>query len=213
MNANQSANVNQSSQGASAQAMTRIERVKAATRDDHQQIDDMVMAMKPFDSRVNYARFLKMQYCFHRVMKPLYAAPDLNDLIPGLSSRSRFDDVCADLADLDVARPKDTTPSAAHMAAPQKGPGRLGWLYVCEGSSLGAAFLLKAAGNIGLDDTFGARHLRGHADGRGRHWREFVAQLNELELDEAEEAEFMQGAHDAFAFFHGLLLEDQRLAA
>ncbi|OKH87281.1 biliverdin-producing heme oxygenase [Thalassospira sp. TSL5-1] len=211
-------NANQSAQGASAQAMTRIERVKAATRDDHQQIDDMVMAMKPFDSRVNYARFLKMQYCFHRVMKPLYEASDLNDLIPGLASRSRFDDVCADLADLKTALPgDDMMPESARgssdMAAPQKGVGRLGWLYVCEGSSLGAAFLLKAAGNIGLDEAFGARHLRGHADGRGKHWREFVAQLNGLELDEAGEAEVMQGAHDAFTFFHSLLLEDQRLAA
>ncbi len=211
-------NANQSSQEATAQTMTRIERVKAATRDDHQQIDDMVMAMKPFDNRVNYARFLKMQYRFHRVMKALYTAPDLNDLVPGLASRSRFDDVCADLADLKVALPgADMTPGtagdASDMAAPQKGVGRIGWLYVCEGSSLGAAFLLKAAGNIGLEETFGARHLRGHADGRGKHWREFVAQLNALELDAAEEAEFMQGAHDAFAFFHSLLLEDQRLAA
>lgn len=202
-------NSEQSTQSATPETMTRLERVKANTREDHQQIDDMVMAMKPFDSRANYVRFLQLQHAFHQVMKPLYEAEDINQLVPGLASRSRYDDVCADLADLGAAGRE----GAQGMAAPQKGAGRMGWLYVCEGSNLGAAFLLKAAARIGLDDSFGARHLRAHSDGRGKHWREFVAQLNALELDAAEEEAFMKGAHDAFDFFHSLLLDDQRLAA
>ena len=188
---------------------TRLERIKANTRDDHQQIDDMVMAMKPFDNRDNYGRFLALQYCFHAVMKPLYHADDLNALIPGLADRSRFDSVCADLGDLGLPLP-------AHegaVTAPQSGPARLGWLYVCEGSNLGAAFLLKAAAQLDLNEGFGARHLRAHDDGRGKHWRQFVTQLNSLVLGAEDEIALQQGAHDAFDFFHNLLITDRKLAA
>jgi heme oxygenase len=169
----------------------------------------MVMEMAPFESRDNYARFVGMQYVFHRAVKPLYDASDLNALIPGLSMRSRFDHVCADLADLQCSLPENTKP----FPVPQTGMGRLGWLYVCEGSSLGAAFLLKAAGNIGLNAEFGARHLAGHEDGRGKHWREFVDQVNGLALSAKQEQEVIDGAIAAFDFFRTLLIEDRKLAA
>ncbi|MBR9779651.1 MAG: heme oxygenase [Rhodospirillales bacterium] len=187
----------------------RLQNLKQATTGDHQHIDDMVMEMAPFESRDNYARFVGMQYVFHRAVKPLYDASDLNDLIPGLSTRSRFDHVCADLADLQCSLPENTKP----FPVPQTGMGRLGWLYVCEGSSLGAAFLLKAAGNIGLNAEFGARHLVGHEDGRGKHWREFVDQVNGLALSAKQEQEVIDGAIAAFDFFRTLLIEDRKLAA
>ncbi|MFC4237791.1 biliverdin-producing heme oxygenase [Thalassospira xianhensis] len=188
---------------------TRLQNLKQATTGDHQHIDDMVMEMAPFESRDNYARFVGMQYVFHRAVKPLYDASDLNDLIPGLSVRSRFDHVCADLADLQCSLPENTKP----FPVPKTGMGRLGWLYVCEGSSLGAAFLLKAAGNIGLNAEFGARHLAGHEDGRGKHWREFVDQVNGLALSTKQEQEVIAGAIAAFDFFRTLLIEDRKLAA
>ncbi len=188
---------------------TRLQNLKQATTGDHQHIDDMVMEMAPFESRDNYARFVGMQYVFHRAVKTLYDASDLNALIPGLSMRSRFDHVCVDLADLQCSLPENTKP----FPVPQTGMGRLGWLYVCEGSSLGAAFLLKAAGNIGLNAEFGARHLAGHEDGRGKHWREFVDQVNGLALSAKQEQEVIDGAIAAFDFFRTLLIEDRKLAA
>ncbi len=63
----------------------------------------------------------------------------------------------------------------------------MGWLYVVEGSNLGAAFLLKDAAKLGLGEEFGARHLAGAPEGRGLHWRTFTAALDEIELTEEEE--------------------------
>ncbi|MDG4718710.1 MULTISPECIES: biliverdin-producing heme oxygenase [Thalassospira] len=183
----------------------RLEEIRQSTRSAHQSVDNMVMAMAPFDNRANYARFLGLQYIFHARMKPLYDAKDLNATIPGLAKRSRFDAVCRDMDDLETEHPKDRS----RLAVPQVGAERIGWLYVCEGSSLGAAFLLKAAANIGLNDGFGARHLAGHADGRGKHWREFVEQLNGLTLDDDEEAAVRKGAVDGFAFFRNLVSSSQ----
>ena len=47
---------------------------------------------------------------------------------------------------------------------------------------------------------FGARHLAGHPDGRGLHWKRFKAQLDELGLSDAEQDEAVRGARAAFVF-------------
>lgn len=189
--------------GQSPAGLTRLEELKQSTRSAHQSVDDMVMAMAPFDSRANYLRFLRLQHIFHGSMKPLYEASDLNEAIPGLAGRSRYDAVCADMADLGCDTSEDWSRHPIHA----DGAARLGWLYVCEGSSLGAAFLLRAADKIGLNEEFGARHLAGHAQGRGKHWREFVAQVNALPLVAQEEQAVRDGAVHAFAFFRGLIAQ------
>lgn len=79
------------------------------------------------------------------------------------------------------------------------------WLYVAEGSNLGAAFLFKAAAALGLDASFGARHLAGHPDGRAQHWREFTAALDALELDLEEDARVIAGAEAAFGRVQALV--------
>lgn len=184
--------------------MTRLEELKQSTRSAHQSVDDMVMAMAPFESRPNYVRFLRLQHIFHGEMKPFYEADDLNRIIPGLASRSRYEAVCADLADLECDGDQDRSREPVEAI----GAARIGWLYVCEGSSLGAAFLLKAADKIGLNEEFGARHLAGHTQGRGKHWREFVEQVNGLALNGDEEQAVRDGAVKAFAFFRGLVAKE-----
>ncbi|MBX2832433.1 MAG: biliverdin-producing heme oxygenase [Rhodospirillales bacterium] len=187
-----------------ADRLTRLAELKQSTRSDHQSVDDMVMEMAPFANRENYARFLRLQYIFHSAMYPLYLADDLNQLMPGLADRSRQDAVLMDLADLGC----DVPDHRSRHALPQTGAARIGWLYVCEGSSLGAAFLLKAAAGIGLSADFGASHLAAHSDGRGRHWREFVDQVNGLALGAKEDEALREGACAAFEFFRNLLIAD-----
>ena len=77
-------------------------------------------------------------------------------------------------------------------------PTALGWLYVAEGSNLGAAFLLKWAAALGLNETHGARHLAASPEGRARHWRSFTEALDGIELTQAEEGRVADGAREAF---------------
>ena len=80
-----------------------------------------------------------------------------------------------------------------------------GWLYVAEGSNLGAAFLLKEAIRLELSETFGARHLAGAPEGRGLHWRTFTAALDSIALSQAEEDRVIAGAEAAFRRVQGLV--------
>lgn len=181
----------------------RAKRLKAATSADHQRLDERIMAAQPFASRAHYGRFLRVQHAFHQDIDALYDSAVLDRLLPDLAGRRRLPLIAHDLADLGIAAPESG-------AAPAFGPdidlpAALGWLYVAEGSNLGAAFLLKDAAKLELDGAFGARHLAGAPEGRGLHWRTFTAALDAVELSEAEEQRAISGAAAAFGRVHGLV--------
>jgi heme oxygenase len=192
---------------AGADATGRAKRLKEATHETHERLDKSIMGHKPFESRERYARFVKVQREFHREIDALYANPVLDKLLPDLQGRRRFDLIGQDLADLHMtALPSDTPPAFAKGAAADL-PTALGWLYVAEGSNLGAAFLLKAAEKLGLSETFGARHLAAAPEGRGLHWKTFTAALDGVALTGPEEERVIAGAHAAFARVQGLVNE------
>ena len=87
-------------------------------------------------------------------MKSLYQDSQLNGWLPGLAALSRLDAVEADLIALD--KPLPEKPPAV---SPQSPYAALGWLYCCEGSNIGAAFLAKEVEAIGLNEAHGAAHL------------------------------------------------------
>lgn len=173
---------------------SRAKRMKTATREAHQKIDDRIMAAAPFASRENYGKFVRLQYRVHHAVDPLFRSAPLADLLPDLANRNRLALVRHDAADLGLALPELTHAPEA----PQDIAGALGWLYVVEGSNLGAAFLLKAAAALGLHEDFGARHLAGHPSGRGLHWRTFTAALDAVPLSDAQEERAIANAEAAF---------------
>lgn len=178
---------------------SRAKRLRVTTNETHERLDASIMAGDPFSSRERYGLFLQMQYLFHREIDALYANPELDKLLPDLKHRRRLGLIAQDLNDLGIAVPvAEATPAFAAGAAVHV-PTALGWLYVAEGSNLGAAFLLKEAAKLGLSETFGARHLATAPEGRGLHWKTFTAALDAIELTDAGEERVITGARAAFA--------------
>lgn len=173
---------------------SRARRLKAETAEIHERLDSAITAHKPFASVARYRQFLAMQHRFHAVMNGLYSRPSVADLLPDGDGRGRLNRVIADMADLDMASPAAVSQPKVDDAAV------FGWLYVAEGSNLGAAFLLKEAEKLGLSETHGARHLAGAPEGRGLYWRRFTAALDGLVLSGQEEVEVVEGAKAAFAW-------------
>ncbi|MGS1007006.1 biliverdin-producing heme oxygenase [Achromobacter anxifer] len=183
----------------------RAKRLKALTTSTHDTLDRRIMDAGIFDSRERYAGFLRVQYRFMRDVDALYARTDLAALLPDLSERRRLDLVAQDLADLGDALPRASSAVDAETSLPHA----LGWLYVSEGSTLGAAVLYKLAGSrLGLDRDFGARHLNGHAEGVARHWRGFAAALDAVPLTVEEEQLVVTGAQAAFGTVRGYVEQE-----
>lgn len=179
-------------------------RLKSETRAIHEKLDARIMQGRPFESVERYGRFLLVQHDFHALVSPLYQSEELATLLPDLRSRDRLSRIAQDLADLGIERPDGV------LREPVKADRStaLGWLYVAEGSNLGAAFLLKAAQKLGLSEERGARHLGGATEGRGLHWRTFTTALDAISLSSEEADRVVEGARDAFSTV--LLAVEQR---
>lgn len=189
--------------GTSELEPSRTKRLRAATHEAHKVLDSFIMSAKPFENRENFGKFVQTQYLFHRDLDAFFCNETLDQLLPDLKGRRRLDFIAQDLADLTITAPDNADIRFSEDAAAFDLPEALGWLYVVEGSNLGAAFLLKDAAKLGLDETFGARHLAGAPEGRGLHWKTFVAALDAVELTAEEENRMISGAEAAFHAVHG----------
>ncbi|WP_113446902.1 biliverdin-producing heme oxygenase [Rhizobium cremeum] len=176
---------------------SRALRLRNGTHATHETLDKRIMSADPFGNLDRYAAFLKVQHALHGRVERLYLDPQLGALLPGLASRRRLDRVCRDVEDITGKLPSPVS----EVDEPLDVPTALGWLYVVEGSNLGAAILLKTATKtLGLSEAYGARHLAGHADGRGLHWRNFTSALDAIALTPEEDERAVEGARQAFAF-------------
>ncbi len=185
---------------------TRSQRLKAATNATHGALDKTIMGGDIFANRAQFAKFLRVQYRFHRTIDALYDNELLAALIPGLSERRRLARIAHDLGDLGETRP---APEAGKLEKDTPLPTALGWLYVAEGSNLGGAVLYKLARDkLGLDKDFGVTHLTAHPDGASRHWRQFTGALDAVALSPAQEEEVVRGAEDAFRSVRGYVAEE-----
>jgi len=187
--------------------LPRSKRLKEVTSTTHDRLDKGIMMQEPFSSRERYGLFVKVQHQFHRDIDALYDDAELDALLPDLKGRRRFGQIEQDLADLGISAPVPDRDPAFRPGEAVDLPTALGWLYVAEGSNLGAAFLLKEALKLGLSEAFGARHLAGAPEGRGLHWRTFTAALDAVCLTDDQEARVIAGAQAAFDRVHGLVDE------
>lgn len=179
----------------------RSQRLNQAIRSPHEALDRQVMGYAPFDSLAGFGRFVVAQYGFQAELAPLYNDPRLTACLPELAARCRARHALADLADLgmEVPAPLPGAPLGLSFAE------SLGWLFVSEGSKLGAAFLIKRAEALGLSANNGARHLAEPPGGRAAGWKAFTQALDGLTLTEHEERLAEVGALAAFERFTLLL--------
>lgn len=178
------------------QILTLAQKLKLDTTTTHDSLDKTIMTKRPFADLDRYALFLAVQYRFHLAIAPLYCNPELLCLFADLPERTRLSHLEKDLLDLNV----DLNDIKAQIRLPDIDyPASLGWLYVSEGSNLGAEYLLKAAKRIGLSEEFGATHLAPAAIGRGQSWKAFTTALNAIELTHEQQNLAIAGARDAFS--------------
>lgn len=179
----------------------RSKRLNQVTQAPHSDLDALVQSHVPFDTRESFARFVAAQYLFQSELQALYNDPKLIAIVPDLAARCRAEQARLDLADLDTPVP---APAPGALRNPSLGEA-MGWIFVSEGSKLGAAFLIKRAVALGLSDHFGARHLGEPVGGRAEGWKQFTRILDGLELSAEEDAAVERGAVAAFERFTELL--------
>jgi heme oxygenase len=179
----------------------RSQRLNHVTHAPHAVLDQLVKAKAPFDSLEGFGRFVTAQYLFQAELEGLYQDLHLRTCFADLPERCRAAEALADLIDLGITPPLPVPGAPAALTFGES----LGWIFVSEGSKLGAAFLIKRAEALGLSATWGARHLAEPEGGRAAGWKAFTRALDTLELSPDNEAHAQAGALAAFERFTVLL--------
>jgi heme oxygenase len=180
---------------------TLSHRLKTETNAQHERMHQLMALCDPFSQRAHYANFVAAQYLFQRDVEHLFHDAAVKAAVPDLEARGRAEASLADLRDLEAAIPVDAIASTGTSM-----PAALGWLYVSEGSTLGAAFLFKEAKErLGLSAAFGARNLAAYPEGRATVWRRFVASLDSDHIAPADHGAIIAGANAAYDRFGQLL--------
>ncbi|MBN5019611.1 biliverdin-producing heme oxygenase [Stenotrophomonas maltophilia] len=174
--------------------------LKEHTRTVHARLDQHLLHQHIFASRQRYLGFLRVQWHFHHTIAPLYRMWD-----PGTTRLALIEEDLRDLgAIVPVPRAWRPQPHAFSKAA------AVGWRYVAEGSTLGAAVLLKMAAALQLHAGYGARHLRPSELGVAECWRRERDGLDALVLSADERAQACVAATDAFQFVRRCVDEEFR---
>lgn len=183
------------------------QRLKQETHAQHERMHRLMEHGSPFSSREAYARFVAAQYLFQRDVEHFFAETAVQAVVTDLHVRGREAASLADLADLGAAAPQGDIASTGVVM-----PAALGWLYVSEGSTLGAAFLLKdVEAKLGLSADFGARNLAAYPEGRAIVWRRFVAALDSDKIGPEQHDAIIVGANAAYNRFGQLLTQHFQL--
>ncbi|MCH9827514.1 MAG: biliverdin-producing heme oxygenase [Gammaproteobacteria bacterium] len=183
--------------------------LRYATRGRHERLHEWMARADPFASRERYRRYLRVQHAFLDCAAAYGPALDAVLLEPLVWRCMALD---RDLADLGASVAATSIP-----ADPVEPAHALGWLYVSEGSTLGAALLLReATEHLGLSTDFGARHLAAPPAGRAESWRRFRQSIDAVVFDATQRHQAINGACVAFDTFASLLgqhfeLEPNRL--
>ncbi len=172
-------------------------RLKQETAAEHERMHQLMSQAKVFLSKEKYAQFTLSQYYFQREIEHLFEKEGVAGLIPDLDIRGRSKQALADLNDLGI-QPNEQQLQSENVQLPEA----LGWIYVSEGSTLGATFLFKEAQkHLGFSETFAARNLAAYPEGRAKVWKRFVQALDETGFDQTQQDRVVQGALDAFGYF------------
>lgn len=182
-------------------------RLKHETASEHERMHQLMAKADVFSSQEQYGKFTLSQYYFQKEIENLFDKEGIAELIPDLGIRGRSDKALQDLSDLNI-QPQGQSLQTEHIKLPEA----LGWIYVSEGSTLGAAFLFKEAQKkLGLSESYAARNLAAYPEGRAKVWKRFVEALDDSGFDQKLQNRVVQGALDAFEYFGQALIQLKNL--
>lgn len=170
----------------------RRDRLKAATRTMHEQVEAMIETAGLLHDLGGYARFLAAMHRFHACAEQATTAAAREGLVRDWRRPASARLLGADLAALGK-QPADPQP----VPCLTDQGAVLGLHYVAQGSALGATQLLPRALALGVRAAHGGAFLTHHAAST-REWPQFLSQLEDAPLS-ANELESME--HSAVRAF------------
>jgi heme oxygenase len=179
-------------------------RLKAATQDEHQRLEDALDLLSPPLDRDRFARVLGRFWGFHKVWEDALAAR--GDLGAVLQGRGKVDCLRADLTALGLSPAAIDALPLCHDAQTLAATHELamGSLYVIEGSTLGGQVISRALAGADWLPEGGLTYFTPYGAEAGAIWRGFQTALQAASSPDADPA-IEAGAVDTFRLLRGWL--------
>lgn len=168
-----------------AEISSVLQRLKAATRAEHDAIETALDLMAPGLSLADYHRRLQRYHGFYAAIEPrLAAAADWSHWHLNMTARAKTAWLAADLASLgDAADPGGiavrSLPLCSDLPQLDTAAAAFGCMYVLEGATLGGRVISRHIERVlGLDAPHGARFFQGYGEQTGSMWKTFRAALS-----------------------------------
>jgi heme oxygenase len=183
-----------------------LQRLKAATRAEHDAIEQALDLMAPGLSLTDYHHRLRRYHGFYAPIEPLIAAA-LDGPRWGLdmAARTKTAWLAVDLACLGDSEeagglPPTALPLCTALPPLQTQADAFGCLYVLEGATLGGRVISRHIEQVlGLDATHGARFFHGYGEQTGAMWKAFRGALSAFADQPSQEDRVVASAIATFA--------------
>jgi heme oxygenase len=193
-----------------------LQRLKAATRAEHDAIEATLDLMSPGLSLTDYRRRLRRYHGFYAPIEPLIAAAaDWPHWGLDMTARAKTAWLDADLACLgDRGELGEVAPGALPLCRalpPLDTPAAaFGCVYVLEGATLGGRVISRHIERVlGLDATHGARFFHGYGEHTGALWKAFRCALSAFADNPTGEEKMVESAIATFAALRAWCAADE----
>ena len=183
------------------------ERLRAATRPLHDDLEQAVRIEERIHDRARYTAYLVQLWRLHSSAETAFQGLDFSPVGFVYPSPYRAALIEMDLAFLGLppaALAKTSLPSVPRLTSIAAG---LGCVYVVEGSAKGArAILPQIKTALGFDGNRGAAFFAGSGQEGKLLWHAFLAAIDRIEPASKDGDEVVEAAQQTFAMFkHGLV--------
>lgn len=179
---------------------TLSEQLKKATKQNHQQLEKLMVArLRSISSRSEYVKLLQIFYSYFGGLEDKINEYIGEDQLPDFKERRKTESIGNDIKSMSGLIPKkakehDLPIIANHLHA-------LGALYVIEGSTLGGKIISKMmTKQLGLEDKDGLSFFNSYGDDTEKMWSTFREILNRFQASSDTEP-IIHSANDTFLKF------------
>ncbi len=182
--------------------MTVMKRLKEATRDQHEGLENTVDIMKESLTPEDYKKLLLKFYRFYAPVEEELAKLDWEKVGYSLKARRKVPKLEEDLEYLGAAEERNTIKLWTGIPKIADHASGFGVLYVLEGATLGGQIINRhIREHLGVAPGSGATFFNGYGPRTGEMWMEFCQTVNSYSEEFGGEEEMIEAARAAFDSF------------
>lgn len=191
-----------------------MSKLKEATRDQHENLENTVDVMSEVFSLENYKVLLTKFYRFYAAIEPKVAENDLESAGFDFDARRKTPLLEKDLEALGILdRVKGHVPLWDGLPDVSTLPKAFGSIYVMEGATLGGQVITRhLKQDFGLTPENGAAFFSSYGDKVGMMWKSFKETLDTYAENAGHESEIIGTARETFDSFSNCFADKVQIA-